>query len=48
MQSVIQPTIEQSIQPTINSVIQPPIQSETAPYIGPVEEPENNGSVLPW
>lgn len=48
MQSVIQPTIEQSIQPTINSVIQPPIQSESAPYIGPVEEPENNGSVLPW
>ena len=48
IQSVIQPTIEQSIQPTINSVIQPPIQSESAPYIGPVEEPENNGSVLPW
>ena len=48
VQSVIQPTIEQSIQPTINSVIQPPIQSESAPYIGPVEEPENNGSVLPW
>ena len=48
MQSVIQPTIEQSIQPTINSVIQPPIQSESAPYIGPVEEPENNGPVNPW
>ena len=48
IQSVIQSTIEQSIQPTINSVIQPPIQSESAPYIGPVEEPENNGSVLPW
>ena len=48
VQSVIQPTIEHSIHPTINSVIQPPIQSESAPYIGPVEEPENNGSVLPW
>ncbi len=48
IQSVIQPTIEQSIQPTINSVIQPPIQSESAPYIGPVEEPENNGPINPW
>ena len=48
MQPEIKPTIQSSIQPTMQSIIQNPIQSENLPYIGPVEEPENNGPIHPW
>ena len=48
MQPEIKPTIQSSIQPTMQSIIQHPIQSENLPYIGPVEEPENNGPIRPW
>ena len=48
MQSVIQPTTQSSIQPAMQSIIQHPIPNESLPYIGPVEESENNGPIRPW